>query len=258
MTNVRSWQFWVIIALALATMACAGRRERREEAREAKRERAEQARQERAQRDQQRRAEREGRPVEETKTAPAPRQPAEQVAPAATLTPVSTAPAAVAAAADSKMVFMRATNFGGAIAASVFDVTEPGQPKFVGIINRGNKLAYPVKPGLYTFMVVSEAADFMQANVVGGKTYYALVTPRMGVWKARFSFKPLRGHELEGNQFASWDRGTRLVANTPKTLAWAKDNAADIADKRDRYWPEWSSKPESDRAAQTLLAEDGR
>jgi hypothetical protein len=243
MTNVRSWQFWVIIALALATMACAGRRERREEAREAKRERAEQ-----------KRAEREGRAAERPAAAPA----AQTAAPAAAFTPISTAPTPAAAAADSKVVFLRATNFGGAIAASVFDVTEAGEPKFIGIINRGNKLAYPVKPGLYTFMVVSEAADFMQATVIGGKTYYALVTPRMGVWKARFSFKPVRGDELEGSQFAAWDRGTKLVANTPKTLAWAKDNAADIADKRDRYLPEWSSKPASDRAAQTLNAEDGR
>jgi len=254
MTNVRSWQFWVIVALALTTMACAGRRERREEAREAKRERAEQKKAEREARNEQQRAQREGRTAE----APASPPPAQSAAPAAVFTPISTAPTQAAAVADSKVVFLRATNFGGAIAASVFDVTEAGPPKFIGIINRGNKLAYPVKAGLYTFMVVSEAADFMQATVVGGKTYYALVTPRMGVWKARFSFKPVRGDELDGNQFAAWDRGTRLVANTPKTLAWAKDNAADIADKRDRYLPEWTSKPASDRAAQTLNAEDGR
>src|SRR4026208_2296007 len=47
MTNVRSWQFWVIVALALATMACAGRRARREQVREERRERAEQRRAER-------------------------------------------------------------------------------------------------------------------------------------------------------------------------------------------------------------------
>jgi hypothetical protein len=254
MTNVRSWQFWVIIALALVTMACAGRSERRQEAREARAERAEQKRAERAERNEQKKAAREGRTAE----APDSPSPAQTGAPAAAFTPISTAPTAAAASADSKVVFLRATNFGGAIAASVFDVTDAGEPKFIGIINRGNKLAYPVKPGLYTFMVVSEAADFMQATVAGGRTYYALVTPRMGVWKARFSFKPVRGDELDGNQFAAWDRGTRLVANTPKTLAWAKDNAADIADKRDRYLPEWSSKPASDRAAQTLNADDGR
>jgi hypothetical protein len=252
MTYVRSWQFWVIIALALATMACGGRR--REEARETRAERAEQKRAERAERNEQKKAQREGRAAE-TPTSP---PPAQNTAPAVVLTPISTAPTPAAAAADSKVVFLRATNFGGAIAASVFDVTDGGEPKFIGIINRGNKLAYPVKPGLYTFMVVSEAADFMQATVVGGRTYYALVTPRMGVWKARFSFKPVRGDELDGNQFAGWDRGTRLVANTPKTIAWARDNAADIADKRNRYLPEWSSKSASERAAQTLNADDGR
>ncbi len=254
MTNFGSWRLWIIVLLALTTLGCAGRSERRQEAREARAERAEQKRADRAERNEQRRAQREGRTAEAAASPP----PAQSAAPAAVFTPISTAPTQAAAVADSKVVFLRATNFGGAIAASVFDVTEPGEPKFIGIINRGNKLAYPVKPGLYTFMVVSEAADFMQATVLGGKSYYALVTPRMGVWKARFSFKPVRGDELDGNQFAAWDRGTKLVANTPKTLAWAKDNAADIADKRDRYLPEWSSKPESERAAQTLTAEDGR
>jgi hypothetical protein len=253
MTNVRSWRFWVIIALALATMACAARRERQQEAREARAERNEQKRAQQAERNEQRRAQREGRTAE----APASPPPAQAAAPAVVFTPISTVSTAAAAPADSKVVFLRATNSGSAMAASVFDVTD-GEPKFIGIINRGNKLAYPVRAGLYTFMLVSDSADFMQATVIGGRTYYALVTPRMGASKALFSFKPVRSEELSGSQFAAVDRGTRLVANTPKTLAWAQDNAADIVDKRDRYLPEWTSKPASDRAAQTLNAEDGR
>ena len=106
--------------------------------------------------------------------------------------------------------------------------------------------------------VVSEAADFMQADLTGGKTYYALVTPRMGAWKARFSFKPVRAGELDGKQFATWERRSRTVTNTSTTLNWARDNAASIEDKRSRYWPEWNSKSESDKDAQTLRAEDGR
>jgi hypothetical protein len=265
MTSIGSWRFWVIIGLALTTLACAGRaerRERREEAREERRERAEQRRTQRAERTDQRRSERSSERGDEPKVAQT--QPSGQESPSAAsssttttaLTPVSTAP--TAATAESTMVFMRATNFGGAIAASVFDVTDSGAPKFVGIINRGNKLSYRMKPGLNTFMVVSEAADFLQVTAVGGKTYYALVTPRMGVWKARFSFKPVRGDEVDGRQFAAWDRGTRLVTNTPRTLAWARDNAADVADKRDRYWPEWNSKGQSEKDAQSLRAEDGR
>jgi hypothetical protein len=106
--------------------------------------------------------------------------------------------------------------------------------------------------------VVSEAADFMQAKVVAGRTYYALVTPRMGVWKARFSFRPLRQGDLAGNDFAGWNSSTHFVVNSPATLSWAAQNAADISSKRTTYWPEWSSKPAQDRAAQTLNPEDGR
>ena len=258
MTYIGSWRFWLIIALALGTLACAGKRERREDARQERLERREQARQDRADRQQRTRAEREGRAADEPKVAQT------QVAPAAAasatvtpaLTPVSTAP--TAAVAESKITFMRATSYGGNVAASVFDVTDSGEAKFIGIVRPWNKLVYPVRPGLYTFMVVSEAADFMQATVVGGKTYYALVTPRMGAWKARFSFKPVRADEIDGSQFSGWDRNTKLVTNTPTTQAWARENAASVADKRDRYWPEWSSKSQSEKDAQTLRAEDGR
>jgi len=255
MKNFGSWRFWVIAALALTTLACAGKRERREEAREMRRERAEQKRAERAERNETRRADREAPAKEDTVAAPV-RPAAQSAAPAAALTPASTAP--LAAAAEAKVIFMRATNYGGNVAASLFDVTSSGEAKFIGILRPHNKIVYPVQPGQYTFMVVSEAADFMQATVVGGKTYYTLITPRMGAWKARFSFKPIRGDELDGSQFAGWDRSTRTVTNTSTTLAWARENAASVADKRDRWWPEWSSKSETQRAAQTLNAEDGR
>src|SRR5687767_5211073 len=78
---------------------------------------------------------------------------------------------------ESLVVFMRPSGFGQAIAASVFDVSGP-ETKFIGIVNYGSKVAYAVKPGEHTFMVVSEAADFMQTKVAAGRTYYALVTPR--------------------------------------------------------------------------------
>lgn len=254
MTNFGSWRLWVIVLLALVTLACAGRRERREEARETRAERAEQKRAERAERNEQRRAQRDGTTSDAPKGAPASRPPAETTnSSTATLTPVSTAP--TAATASSKIVFMRPHAFGGAIQASVFDVTGAGDAKFIGIINMHTQLSYPVQPGRYTFMVVGESADFMEADIVAGKSYYALVIARPGAWKARFSFVPVRDNEKRVEQ---WEQSLRPVASTPRTTAWAKQNASSIESKRSRYYAEWSGKPESQRAGQTLNAQDGR
>jgi len=168
---------------------------------------------------------------------------------------VRTGQAPVIKQGEATMVFMRASTFGGSsIAALVLDVTEP-EAKFIGMVDKGTKVAYPVKPGEYTFMVVSEAADFMQATVVPGKTCYAMVTPRLGLWKARFSFTPVRQGDAE---FADRDSGTQFVELGPRTLEWARRNERDINSKRLRYWPDWTSKPADERAAQTLNAEDCR
>jgi len=158
---------------------------------------------------------------------------------------------------QARIVFMRSSLFGSAIAASVFDVTGESS-KIIGVINKGSKVAYDLPPGQHTFMVVSEAADFMEATVLPGKTYYALVTPRMGAWKARFSFKPLRQADFATDEFARWNTDTSWVELGDKTRLWAERNAANIEVKRAKYWPEWSSKDLHQRESQTLNPDDGR
>jgi hypothetical protein len=170
------------------------------------------------------------------------------------MAPAGEAP--VIRAGEAMVVFMRPSNFGGLVASSIFDVSTP-QTRFVGIVYPGHKLAHPVPPGEHTFMVIGESADFMRATVASGRTYHALVTPRIGVWKARFSFRPVRQQELAGAEFSGWDAATSFVTTSPAALNWAAQNAADVDSKRAQYWPEWQSKPEVQRASQTLLAEDG-
>jgi hypothetical protein len=159
-------------------------------------------------------------------------------------------------AGDSMVVFMRPSALGQVVASSLYDVSGP-DTRFVGILNFGDRLAVPVKPGKYIFMVIGESADFLQAEVQAGRTYYAVVTPRMGVWKARFSLRPVRAGEVGGSEFAAWNAATKYVTNSPQTEAWARDNANDIHSKRNEYWPQWSGKPANERLAQTLRAEDG-
>lgn len=257
MTSIGSWRFWVIVALALGTLACAGRaerRERKEEAREERRERAEARRAERQQRNEQRRAGRNASSDDEPKSSAAATPPPSTSKPtSATLTPVSTAPGA--AVAESKIVFMRPHAYGGAIQASVFDVTGSGDAKFIGITGYKTQLSYPLRPGRYVFMVVGESADFMEAEISAGKTYYALIVARPGAWKARFSFVPVRENEKRVEQ---WEQSLRPITTTPRNEAWARQNASSIENKRSKYYEAWSSKPESQRAGQTLNAEDGR
>ena len=167
-----------------------------------------------------------------------------------------------AAAPDkAQVVFMRDAYPGKAIVSSLYDVTD-GKTQFIGVMANGTKIAYPTTPGKHTFMVVSEAADFMEADLVAGKTYYALVTPRMGLWKARFSLWPISNdpeaaHSLKSKNFKGWVEDTDLVTNSPKSLAWYERVKASIEKKRAEYWPVWQEKSADAVAERTLKPSDG-
>lgn len=136
------------------------------------------------------------------------------------------------------LVFLRPSTFGFGIQSSVFDVTE-SPPTFVGIVSSTSKIAYASPPGARRFMVVSESADFMDAELEAGKTYYALVTPRMGAWKARFSLRPVHAgdSELEGQlQSCTW------IDNTPSSIEWARRTEASVERRRDENLPRWLEK----------------
>lgn len=155
------------------------------------------------------------------------------------------------------VVFMRPSAFGGAVQASVFDTSTPSTD-FVGISSTNTKIAYQSPPGQRRFMVVSEAADFLRATLDAGKTYYVLVTPRMGVWKARFSLKAVTADKLDTGEFKDWVSATHWVLNTDASRAWAAENKADVESKRAEYFPKWSARTDEDLAEHTLKAGDGR
>jgi len=166
------------------------------------------------------------------------------------------------AADKAQIIFMRSSLYGAGISAPMFDVTA-GEPKFVGIVDNSSKVAVEVPAGKHTFMVVSEAADFLEANVEGGKTYYAMVTPRMGAWKARFSIWPVRGNGTSDFHTADpavqkYITKTVLMQNTPKSEAWFLKNKADVKAKQAEYWPVWQQKSAAELAERTLVPADGQ
>ncbi len=162
---------------------------------------------------------------------------------------------------EAQIVFMRYSFVGSAINASLYDVSEEGT-EFLGILSNAKKIAYKTTPGKHTFMVVSEAADFMEANLLPGKTYYSIVTPRMGAWKARFSLWPIRNdadsrYNVYSEEFKKWQDETILMTNTKEAHNWYESNKGSVQTKKLKYWPVWEKKSPAALSERTLNPEDG-
>lgn len=160
------------------------------------------------------------------------------------------------------VVFLRPSSLGGAVQSSVYDTADSGDA-FIGIVSAKTRVAYQAEPGDHLFMVVAENADFMPAHLDAGKTYYALVSPRMGVWKARFSLLPIRNdaaakYSLQSGDFLEWMEETSWVALTPESEQWFREHEASIREKKGDYLRKWNSADPRQRAELTLDAGDGR
>ena len=157
--------------------------------------------------------------------------------------------ALVVAPDKATIVFMRPGKFvGAAIAVPVFDVTAP-ETTFVGLVEAGSKVAYSVPAGEHVFMTTvfggAAGVRFYKANVEAGKTYYFRAHIIENLW----GLEPVRS--TMGEELAGWDKATTLTVNSPKTMAWAEENKASVAEKR-------VLKPPAIVDANTLRPEDGR
>lgn len=160
------------------------------------------------------------------------------------------------------LIFLRPPLAGSDSAVSIYDVTS-GNPFFIGILASNTKVYRLTDPGRRTFMVVSEAADFMQADLAAGKTFYGLVTPGVAAGKDHFSLHPVsndpaRKFNTVSRDFASWLAGTKLVETTPASEQWARDNNAEVLEKYHEYWPKWLGKTPAEKEELTLRPDDGR
>jgi hypothetical protein len=141
------------------------------------------------------------------------------------------------------VVFMRRGREAGAIQAVVYD-----GDKLVGVLSANTVVAYQTEPGKHLFMVVSEAADFLEATLLPGKTYYVRVVPRMGWWRARFSLEPVDARR-HARDIPAWLRALRLVALNDAGRRWAVENDPSVIAKKNEYLPRWRAKPEDKRPA---------
>jgi len=148
------------------------------------------------------------------------------------------------------VVFMRPSRLGFPIHASVFD-----DEKFIGMVPYNSKLVYMADPGKHQFMVISEAADFMTADLLAGKTYYTIVDPRMGAWRARFSLLPVHQKNITDSDIQDCIKNCQFVVNKASAPIWADINKPSILEKKTKYYDVWMQKDESSRPH--LNPEDG-
>lgn len=156
---------------------------------------------------------------------------------------------------EAVVVFMRPSGLGFAIQSSVFEIKNDS-PTLVGIVAAKTKVAHRVPAGKHLYMVVGENADFMTADLAPNKTYYAYVSPRMGMWKARFVLEPKNTGDLNATDFKSDYNECRLVEPNEESQAWMADNLNSIQSKRAEYYKDWLQKPAEERLQ--LRPEDGR
>lgn len=152
---------------------------------------------------------------------------------------------AVASLDDSLVVFARPSGLGFAVQSPVFDVTEES-PELIGIVSAKTRIAHTAAPGKHRYMVIGESAAFLDAELLAGKTYYVTVSPRMGLWKARFALAPAKSEDLDCD-------ACKWVENTPASHAWATANMPSILEKKAKYLPDFLADPERQR----LDASDG-
>jgi len=78
----------------------------------------------------------------------------------------------------------------------------------------------------------------------------------MGLWKARFSLKPVPSDELNSSQFTDWIESCESVEVTPQSESWASSNMASIQSKQTKYYQYWMEKDVSERPK--ILPQDGK
>jgi len=152
---------------------------------------------------------------------------------------VSDAEVAAASQPDkATIVFYRVGSKADTNHALLFD--DSGDPPHsLGIINGGMKVAYVVDPGKHRFMVTGANANFMDAEVMPGKTYYVEIALAFGLWREGFALQPQRGSDPD---VATKLSALMWVENSPRSQDWIDKQMDRVLRLRGAALPKWEAK----------------
>ena len=172
----------------------------------------------------------------------------------------STQEIAPATQGQTQVVFMRSSMVLAAVGCDMFEVVG-GELRYIGQLPTGKKLVYETTPGKKVFMAWGTAADFMLANLDGGKTYYSIVRPNWGT--GGFAPTPIRGSstaepDLNSAEFQKWLSETKRIEPNEKAQEWFAKNKDRLQAIYTDYWSRFGNKTSKEKAQRTLMPEDGQ
>ena len=161
---------------------------------------------------------------------------------------------------QTQVVFMRSSIVLAAVGCDMFEVVG-GELRYIGQLPTGKKLVYETTPGKKVFMAWGTAADFMLAELAGGKTYYSIVRPNWGT--GGFAPTPIRGSSagepnLNSAEFQKWLSETKRIEPTEKAQEWFLKNKDRLQGIYTDYWGRFQNKTHVEKVQRTLMPEDGQ
>lgn len=154
---------------------------------------------------------------------------------------------------ESKIVFLRASSFGGAVQSWVCEEKD-GKLEYVTVISSGAKVAHTTTPGKHMYLTGAENSELMEANLEGGRTYYTYISPRMGMWKARFLFVPVTKEKLTASDFKKDFAWCDWMESNADGSIWFNSNLPSLNSKYAEAMEDYMKNP-ADR--KILNPEDG-
>jgi uncharacterized protein DUF2846 len=115
--------------------------------------------------------------------------------------------------------FARTQTMGFAVKVKLF-----ADGKFLGLIQSKTYIPVEVDPGKHEFIVETENAGFLEAEVAAGKIYVVQVAIHMGAMKARTHFEVARTGSEAMQEFKKTQKDLRALTTTEEGLQWVKED----------------------------------
>lgn len=135
------------------------------------------------------------------------------------------------------VVFLQPSRQAGTHAA----IYEDG--KFIGLVMDRTYFIHRTSPGTHRYMAVSEAADFLDAELNPGLVYLIRVKPRFGARYARFTLLPLSPRHDNWKDVPGWLAASREATPNAAGREWVRANANTVLELEGSYLPKWLTKP---------------